>query len=147
MALEHGKQSPGQLELTGVCAGLENSRFSKRQMPLAADNDVVGHLDAENTARFHEPLRHANVGIRWRWVAARMVVHEDDTVRRADDCRPKHFAWMRHRLIQRADADEVMAPHAPLGVEQEDGKTFHVGIEQRCGGDVLSPVKHRVIRL
>ena len=32
-------------------------------MPVAADNDVVSHFDAEDAARFHEALRHAEVGI------------------------------------------------------------------------------------
>jgi len=67
-------------------------------VPLAADNDVVGDFDAEDAARFHEPLRHAEVSIRWRWVAARMIVHEHNAVRCADDCRAKHFPRMGHRF-------------------------------------------------
>ena len=68
-------------------------------MPLMLHDDVVNDFDAEDAARFYKSPRHANVRIGRRWVAARMIVHEHDAVRRADDRSAKH-SWMRHRLIQ-----------------------------------------------
>lgn len=134
------KIDPGQLALVGVCAGLEKARCSKGQMPSVADDNMVKNFDAEDAARVHKPLRHAKVGVGGSRVAARVIVHEHDTMRRADDCRPKNFARVSHRLGQRTNRDDVMPADAVLHIQHEDGEAFAIRVEVRCGGDVGVPV-------
>src|SRR5438128_2220902 len=89
-------KDPGQLALVGVCAGSENARFSKGQMPAVADDDVVKNFDAQDAARVHKPPCHAKVRVGWCRVPARVIVHEHKGVRRADDRRAEHFARVSH---------------------------------------------------
>ncbi len=65
-----------------------------------AYDDVIEDFDTENPAGFHEPFCYATVGIGRLRVAAGVVMHEHDAMRRADDRRPEHLARMGHRLGQ-----------------------------------------------
>ena len=108
---------------------------------------MIHDFDAEDAARFREPFRRAEVGIRWRRIAARMIMHEHDAIRRTDDRRAEHLAWMRHRFVERTDGDEVMAADPLAHIQHEHRETFAVRVEVRGRRDVLPPVSHGIIRL
>jgi hypothetical protein len=47
-------------------------------MPVLADDDVVMHGDAERGRDVDDRAGHLDVGLRWRRIATRMVVHQED---------------------------------------------------------------------
>jgi hypothetical protein len=44
-------------------------------MPVLADHDVVMHGNAERLCDLDDRLGHVDVGLRWRRIAAWMIVH------------------------------------------------------------------------
>ena len=115
-------------------------------MAIVADDNVVGHMDAEDSPGLDEGFGDLPVCLRWRGVAARMIVHHHDCERRADHGRTEHFPRMRHRFVEATDGNEMMPANPQLHVEQQDGDTFHVRIEVGSGRDVPAPVVHRLLR-
>ena len=63
-------------------------------MPIVADDDVVGHIDAEDLPGFDEGAGDLPVCLRWRGVAARMIVHHHDRVCGGDYRRAEHLSRM-----------------------------------------------------
>ncbi len=111
-----------------------------------ADHNMISHFNAENASAFDKSLRRPHIGIRWLRIAARVVVHEHDAVRRTDDCRSKNFSRVGHRLAQRTDGDNLMSSNPLPHIQDQDRKTFAVRVEMRSRGDVILPVTHRMLR-
>lgn len=115
-------------------------------MSGVADDDVIADCDLQGATAICEPPRHANIGIRWTWIAAGVIVHEHDTPRCTDDCRAKYFSRVGHRFIERADRNKVMTTNPLAHVEQEHCETFAIRVEVRGSRDVLAPVLHGILR-
>ena len=58
----------------GLGCGLNEARFSEGPMPIVADDDVVAHMDAEDSPGLDEGFGDLPVCLRWRGVAARMFM-------------------------------------------------------------------------
>src|SRR5437899_13071579 len=65
-------------------SGIEISQFSQRHIIFrpfrgrAAENDMIEHLNLEHLAGTNEVTRDFDIGFRGGWIAARMVVDQDD---------------------------------------------------------------------
>ena len=72
-------------------------------MAFLADDDVIVHRDSEWPRNIDDRLRHLDIGMRWRGVSGRMIVHEDQgrggQLQRAFD----HLARINRRVIDGAD--------------------------------------------
>src|SRR5580692_9893966 len=52
------------------------------RMAVSAYDDVVVHGDAERLRDIDDRFRHLDIGLRWRGIAGRVIVHQDDRGRR-----------------------------------------------------------------
>src|SRR5207244_13250773 len=74
-----------QRRQTGSASSARRSSFRLNQPQLlqalvsvAPDDDVVMHRDPERSRDLRDLPRHLDVGARWRRIAGRMVVHQND---------------------------------------------------------------------
>ena len=143
---EYRKPRPADAERGLVFRGsMDDARFSEGEMRRVADDDVVADFDLKRLASFHQTVRRADVCIRLRWVAARVVVHEHHRVCCADDGCAKYLARMGDGFVQRTDAHDVMSSDTLSCVQQEHDETFHLRVEMRSGRDVCTPVGDSII--
>src|SRR6185437_3518307 len=84
---------------------------------VAAEDDMVEHLDLEHLAGADEIARESHIGFGWRWVAAGMIVHEDDRRRARADGGFKDFARMDQNRVERALRNFIHADEFASGVE------------------------------
>lgn len=105
-----------------------------------AHNDVVAHFDLKQRARFTHTFGEPTVGVRGFGFAAGVVMHEHDAVSCGRNRHAKDFARVGLRFIEAADGDDMVAPHAELGVKHKHREAFAVWTEMRGGGDVSVPV-------
>src|SRR4029453_14085970 len=67
-----------------------------------ADDDVVEQFDLQKLCGFSQTSRQAVVSLARRWVAGRMVVHDNHGVGRISERRAKNFTRMSDALIETA---------------------------------------------
>lgn len=144
---EYRKPRPADAERGLVFRGsMDDARFSEGEMRRVADDDVVADFDLKRLASFHQTVRRADVCIRLRWVAARVVVHEHHRVCCADDGCAKYLARMGDGFVQRTDAHDVMSSDALARIEQQHDETFDLRVEMRSRRNVCTPVSDGIIR-
>ena len=68
----------------------------------SADNDVIHQLELEDSASLQNFSGEAHISLRRGWIAARMVVHQDERVSGVRDHRLKDFSWVAERFIDTA---------------------------------------------
>jgi len=114
---------------------------------LAADDDVVQELHAEQVSGAAGLPGEANVLRRRRWVARGVVVHEDDRRRAAGDRPAEAVRQADRRGVQPALVDELRADDMVLRVEQDDAQLLlrQVGeLRAEVPGDVGRAAQHLV---
>jgi len=64
-------------------------RALRRRLP---HHEMIEHLDLDELPRPNQIPRHLNVSLAGRWIAAGVVVDQNDRRRRHNDRRPEHLA-------------------------------------------------------
>jgi hypothetical protein len=64
-----------------VNSDLQRPGLLEAEIPIIANDDVIKNDDAEDVATGDEAPRDFEIVNRWRWVAGRMVVADDDSRR------------------------------------------------------------------
>ena len=108
--------------LRGSAQAPHQSQPLEAHVPLAADDQVVVHGDAERLADLDDGLRHLDVGARGRRVAGGMVVHEDDGGRGKLERAADHLARIDRRVVDRAGLLHLVGEELVLLVEEEDAE-------------------------
>jgi hypothetical protein len=49
------------------------------RVPILADDDVVVHGNAKRCGDIDDRFRHPDIGLRWRGIARRVIVHQSTT--------------------------------------------------------------------
>jgi hypothetical protein len=90
------------------CAGAirhsKNARFAKAEISRTirrwrADDDVIEKCELEQTGGFGDAECESAVGFARGWIAAGMIVCEDECVGAVEDGWAENFAWMREAFI------------------------------------------------
>ena len=72
---------------------------------------MIQDLDIQELPGTNEIVGYFDVSIRWRHVAARVIVHQDDGSGARHNSAPEHFAGVDKQGVHRSDRDKLM----PLG--------------------------------
>ena len=111
------------------------------------DDHVIEHFDFEQLPGTDQIASDFYVGIGRRWIAARVIVHQENGGSGSDDGSAKHFARVNMNRIEQSDADQVMADQTAAGVHQQHDKAFGAWIEIRMLLNLLPPVIGGIIRI
>ena len=96
-------------------------------MPVFADDDVVVHGDAEWRRDVDDRLRHLDVGLRWRRIAAWMIVDQDQSGRRQFERALDHLARIDRGMVDCAGLLNLVGDELIALVEEEEAKLLLVG--------------------
>src|SRR6185437_12896760 len=96
------------------------------RMAMLADNDVVMHGNAERLGDIDDRLGHLDVGLRGRWIAGRMVVHQDYGGRRQFQRALDYFARIDRRVIDGAGLLHLVCDQLVALVEKQQSELLFV---------------------
>jgi hypothetical protein len=84
------------------------------RMPVLPDDDVIVHRDAEGPCHAHDLLRHRNICLRRRRIAARMIVHQNDGRRAQLERALDHLARIDRGVINGALLPQLVGYQARI---------------------------------
>jgi hypothetical protein len=90
----------------------EHAFFVEAKITVMADHDMVEHTHAHDVAHVFQPLGDIDVLGARRWIAARMIVHEDDAGGGFPNNRVVDLARMDQRRGERSLGDLDLAHFA-----------------------------------
>src|SRR4051794_32562375 len=96
--------------------------LAQADVALAADDDMVEELHAEQVPGPAGLPGEPHVLRRRRWIARGVVVHQDDRRRAAGDRLPEAVRQADRRGVQPALVDELRADDMVLRIEQDDAQ-------------------------
>ena len=111
-------------------------------MPVLADDDVVVHRNPERGRDIDDRLRHLHVGLRWRRVATRMVVHQQDRGGGQFECALDHLARVDRGVVDGAGLLHLVRDQLVALVEEQDAELLLVG-ERHRGAAIVDHVVPR----
>ena len=91
---------------------------------MAADNEVIVHLDADRARRRDDLARDGDVGGAGLGIAAGVVVHEDQGRGRELERAARDLAGIDGRVIDRAFVHHFVGDELVLHVEEEHAELF-----------------------
>src|SRR5437762_4801429 len=105
----------------------QHACFLKAEIPRSslrwrADDDMVEQLDLQKLGGFSQTSRQAVVSLARRWVAGRMVVHDNHGMGRISERRAKNFTRMSNALIEAAERNRFNALQPVTRVQQNNAK-------------------------
>ena len=112
-------------------------------MSAVADDDVIADFDFQQLAGANQIARDFDVRLRWRGLAAGMVVHEHDCRGGERDGNFEDLARMHEYRIERPDGHQMVATNATACVEQQDRETFAFGVKLHRGRYLAAPIIRR----
>jgi hypothetical protein len=108
---------------------LEEAGLSEGDMLVPSDDHVIKHSNLQNLTGFREPPCRRNVRAGWRGIIAWVIMHQHDTPCGSNHCGTEHLARLRHGLVQRADAHQVMPTDSMTNVEEQHRKAFDIRVK------------------
>ena len=123
-----------------VSAGEEGAGARWTGLTRMAHNNMIQNLDIQELPCTNEIVGCFDVSIRWRHVAARVIVHQDDGSDARHNSAPEHFAAMYKAGVHRPDRDKLMPLDAVPRVENEHRHALALAVEVGVGSDVEAPV-------
>ena len=112
-------------------------------MSAVPDDDVVADLDFEQLAGANQVARDFDVRLRWRRLAAGVVVHEHDCRGGERDSNFEDLARMHEYRIERPDGHQMVATNATTCVEQQDRETLAFRVKLHRGRYLTAPIIRR----
>src|SRR5258705_7212942 len=110
-----------------LLSGVEELSLLKRGVGVAADDDVVEDVDAEDPAGLDEPARDGKVFLRRRGIPGGMVMRQDQRGSRDGDRRLVNLARMDDRGVEAPDRDDFPPKNLVAGIEVEADEVLAVG--------------------
>ncbi len=110
--------------LEGAAAGLQRpselAQTPQAQLRPGADDDVIVQRQSEVLAPLLDLLRHAEIGLRRRRIARRVVVDQDQGAGVQHQRPLDHLARIDRDMVDRAGREKLIGDDAILAVEVED---------------------------
>ena len=66
---------------------------------------MIDEIQLQDSASLVDPAREPQIGLRRGWIAARVIVHQDERIGRMGDHRLKDFSRVSERFIDRSLAN------------------------------------------
>jgi hypothetical protein len=106
--------------------GLEDASFPEAEVRegatvrMAADDDVVEELDADDIGGLADTAGHAEIGIAGGGITGGMVVDKDKAPGGVDEGGAEDIPGMGHSFIDGAVGDLLLADEAEAGIDEQD---------------------------
>ena len=101
---------------------------------------VVENFDLQQLTCSNKIACNFDIRLGRSWLAARMIVTDDDGCCTCHDCQSKNLPGMTENRIHRAYGHQIVTFDAPTCVEDEYHQTFTFRIEVWMIGDVRFPI-------
>lgn len=115
-------------------------------MVWSSHNNVIQNFDFQQLTASNEVPCDFDVGFGRSWVAARMIVHNDNSGCAGNNRQSEYFAWMDQDGIHRSGGNKVMAFDFPACVQDQDRQAFAFRIEVWMLRDMQIPIFSRPFR-
>ena len=99
-------------------------RLFERNIAAIADDDVIQQWNAHEFSRFGDPGGEGNIIVARRWVAAGVVVAQNDAGAAMGERLAKDFPGVRGASRQRADREDANTDDLVSDIEEDRGETF-----------------------
>ena len=109
--------------------GIPEGKEGQATGPGIPTNNVVNELDLEEVCRFSHGGCHASVCLARGWIAGRVVVHQNNSIRGPHDGRSEHLARMSGGFVHCPDRNNVVSFGFELRVEQHGNKVLFLWLK------------------
>lgn len=115
------------------------TRFAERKVGGLPGNDVVEETDLEQVGTVAHAASDAPVGLAWRWVTRRVIVHQNDAVGARHNRRPEDFAGVGNCFVQASNRNNVVTSWTQFRIQQDRDKVLLVGFKSGFGRNYRLP--------